>query len=145
MADETKRKATLKAPKRDENASLTMMMLREELDTIRLVPLYINDNNIPNYISTQIGNNVKKLFSSLGIKNATDPKSLRIIKAKQRANLGIFSQCNLSRNRKWLSSDILQTESGLFRTTVQLQSSGCHRTIWPMCRFGSSSHDCRRF
>jgi transposase len=87
MADETKRKATLKAPKRDENTPLTMMMLKEELDTIRLVPLYINDNNMLNYISTQIGNNVKKLFSSLGIKNATDPKNLRITKAIQRAGI----------------------------------------------------------
>lgn len=78
MEDSKSRKELLKKSERSENDSLTMKTLLEELDTVRLVPLYINSNESPVYISTQIASNVKKLFSSLGIKNAGEPEKLRI-------------------------------------------------------------------
>ncbi|UCE08223.1 MAG: IS1634 family transposase, partial [bacterium] len=66
MVDTENKKNVVKKSQRDDNDGLTMITLREELDTIRLVPLYINKSEKPNYISTQISNNIKKLFSALG-------------------------------------------------------------------------------
>lgn len=82
---ENKKKIDRKS-KRDGNDGLTMITLREELDTIRLVPLYINGKEAPNYISTSISNNVKKLFSALGIVRSSDPKYLRFKVKKQSEN-----------------------------------------------------------
>ena len=53
------------------------------MDTVRLVPLYIDGKESPVYISTQIGNNIKKLFSALGIRKALDPEKMRIVIDKQ--------------------------------------------------------------
>jgi transposase len=81
---ETKTKRELvKKSQPEEDDGLTMITLLEELDTIRLVPLYINDNEQPNYVATSIRNNVRKLFSALGIVNSSDPKYLRIQRAKR--------------------------------------------------------------
>lgn len=58
---------------------LTMNTLLEQLDTIRLIPItYSSVDNKDNtaYISTKTGNNVKKLFHHLGIKNAQNPQKL---------------------------------------------------------------------
>ena len=63
-----------------------MITVREELDTIRLVLLYINGNEKPYYISTRINNNINKLFSALGIVNSSDPKNLRFQTNKQNEN-----------------------------------------------------------
>ncbi len=60
----------------------------EELDTIRLIPLYINENQNPVLISTAIEKNVKKVFSSLGIRNSSEPKRLRIEQKRERKNAG---------------------------------------------------------
>lgn len=73
-----KMRDVLKKSRKDGNEPLTMMTLKEELETIRLIPLYQNDDPIPKYISTSIGNNVRKLFSSLGLVNATEPEKLKI-------------------------------------------------------------------
>jgi transposase len=78
LEDDKTRKANLKKYERTQDDSLTMKTLMEELDTIRLIPLFINDNVKPEYITTKIGNNVKKFFSSIGIKNSMYPKKLRI-------------------------------------------------------------------
>ncbi len=77
MLDTENKKRVDKKSQRDDNDGLTMTVLMEELDTVRLVPLYINGNEKPNYISTSISNNVKKLLSALGIVNSSDPKYLR--------------------------------------------------------------------
>ena len=82
---ENKKKIDRKS-NRNENDGLTMITLREELDTIRLIPLYINGKQTPKYISTSISNNVKKLFSALGIINSSDPKYLRFKIKKQDTN-----------------------------------------------------------
>jgi transposase len=76
------RKANLKKSKHSSDDPLTMKTLMEELDTIRLIPLYINGNERPKYISTQIGKNLRKLFSSLGIVNAMEPEKLRLAAKK---------------------------------------------------------------
>ena len=85
MENSQARKAQLKKSGRSENDSLTMKTMMEELDTIRLIPLFINGNEKPVYISTQIDNSVKKLFSSLGIRNANNPEKLRIETDKHKA------------------------------------------------------------
>ncbi|HCK98694.1 MAG TPA: hypothetical protein DHW42_01115 [Candidatus Marinimicrobia bacterium] len=59
----------------------------EELDTVRLVPPYVDKSKSPRYISTMIENNVKKLLSSLGIRNAIYPDNLRISKTKETKNV----------------------------------------------------------
>ncbi len=58
-----------------------MMILAEELDSVRLIPLElkVNDNKEEEkttYISTKIENNVKKVLSALGVKNAMNPERL---------------------------------------------------------------------
>jgi transposase len=78
LEDIQTRKMSLKKHEINGDDPLTMKTLMEELDTIRLIPLYINKNEKPRYISTQIGNNIKRLFSSIGIKNATEPTKLSI-------------------------------------------------------------------
>lgn len=82
MENAQARKANLKKSEHNEDDPLTMKTLMEELDTIRLIPLYINGSESPKYISTQIGRNLKKLFSSLGIINAMEPQKLRLAKKK---------------------------------------------------------------
>ncbi len=83
MQDAQARRVHLKTSQRSEDDSLTMTTLMEELDTVRLIPLYINGNEKPVYISTQIGNNLKKLFSSLGIRHAMNPEKLHIVSDKR--------------------------------------------------------------
>ncbi len=83
MIDSENKKRLLRKSQRTENDGHTMTTLMEELDTIRLVPLYINGNEKPRYISTSIGNNMKKFFTSLGIVNASDPQYLRFQSPKQ--------------------------------------------------------------
>ncbi len=78
MENAQARKVNLKKSEHNEDDPLTMKTLMEELDTIRLIPLYINGSESPKYISTQIGRNLKKLFSSLGIINAMEPQKLRL-------------------------------------------------------------------
>jgi transposase len=79
MEDTPHRRTVLKNSRCSDNDPLTMKTLMEELDTVRLVPLYLNEKKNPTYISTKIENNIKKLFYSLGIKNVMDPQRLRII------------------------------------------------------------------
>lgn len=80
--------------------SLTMMTLFEELDTVRLIPLehISKDNKVykTTYISTKIENSVKKVLSSLLIKNPMNPKKLSFGKIQTKSdenqlklNLGI--------------------------------------------------------
>ncbi len=86
MIDTENKKRVDRKSQRDDNDGLTMTTLMEELDTVRLVPLFINGNEKPNYISTSIGNNVKKLLSALGIVNSSDPKYLRFRASKSNGN-----------------------------------------------------------
>lgn len=86
MLDTENKKKTDRKSQRENNDGLTMITLMEELDTVRLVPLFINGNEKPNYISTSISNNVKKLFSALGIVNSSDPKYLRFRASKSDGN-----------------------------------------------------------
>lgn len=79
---ENKKKVDRKS-KRNDDDGLTMITLREELDAIRLVPLFLNGKDVPNYISTSISADVKKLFSTLGIVNSSDPKYLYFKAKKQ--------------------------------------------------------------
>ena len=77
-----KRKQNLTKSERNGGKSLTMITLMEELDTIRLVPLYINDNENSTYISTSGGSSVKKLLSSFWVINSLlsiREKSLKFI------------------------------------------------------------------
>lgn len=83
MIDSENKKRLLRQSQRTENDGHTMTTLREELDTIRLVPLYINGKDKPRYISTSFGNNIKKFFASLGIVNSSDPQYLRFQNPKQ--------------------------------------------------------------
>jgi len=71
--DRKKQKAMLIG---EENGLLNMRILKEELETVILVPLYFGKGKKPKYISTSIPNNIRKLLSSLGIKNALDPEKL---------------------------------------------------------------------
>ena len=86
MIDSENKKRLLRKSQRTENDGHTMTTLMEELDTIRLVPLYINGKEKPRYISTSIGNNMKKFFTSLGIVNSADPQYLRFQSPKQTRN-----------------------------------------------------------
>jgi transposase len=86
MIDTQNKEKVVKKSQRDDSDGLTMITLREELDTIRLVPLYINNREKPNYISTKISNNIKKLFSALGIINSSNPENLRFQAKKQGRN-----------------------------------------------------------
>ncbi|HED38383.1 MAG TPA: IS1634 family transposase, partial [Ignavibacteria bacterium] len=86
MENAQARKVNLKKSEHNEDDPLTMKTLMEELDTIRLIPLYINGSESPKYISTQIGRNLKKLFSSLGIINAMEPQKLRLATKEKTTN-----------------------------------------------------------
>ena len=71
---------------------LTMMTVFEELDTVRLIPLQIKseqDETVKiSYISTRIENDVKKLLSSLGVRNAANPERLSFQKRKRQTDNG---------------------------------------------------------
>ena len=86
MIETENKKALARKANPNEYDGLTMITLMEELDTIRLVPLYINGNENPNYITTNMSNNVKKLFSALGIVNSDAPQNLRFQTKKQKGN-----------------------------------------------------------
>ncbi|MDO9556014.1 MAG: IS1634 family transposase, partial [Coriobacteriia bacterium] len=87
IEDSEHRKKIIKKSRRDGNEALTITTLMEELDTVRLVPLYVDKSKSPRYISTMIENNVKKLLSSLGIRNANHPDDLRISKTREMKNV----------------------------------------------------------
>lgn len=78
--------------RRNGEEPLTMMTLFEELDSVRLIPLEFKvkeDNMIrTSYISTKIDNNVKKLLSVLGVKNAMNPERLSFKRSKNESNKG---------------------------------------------------------
>ena len=69
---------------------LTMMTLFEELDDVRLVPLEFKSENGKDvkisYISTKIDNNVKKVLSSLGVRNAMNPEKLSFKRMNSKSN-----------------------------------------------------------
>ena len=88
LGQKVERDRILKKSSLDDNEPLTIKTLMEELDTIRLIPLYINENQNPVLISTAIEKNVKKVFSSLGIRNSSEPKRLRIEQKRERKNAG---------------------------------------------------------
>jgi len=74
-------KKWIKKIRRTGEEPLTMMTLAEELDSVRLIPLALKTNDDKEeekttYISTKIENNVKKLLSALGVKNAMNPERL---------------------------------------------------------------------
>jgi len=83
LIDSEHKKQLVRKAKRTENEGHTMATLMEELDTIRLVPLYINGTDKPRYISTSFGSSMKKFLTSLGIVNASDPQYLRFQNPKQ--------------------------------------------------------------
>ncbi len=87
MVETKNKKTVVKKSQRNDSDGLTMITLSEELDTIRLVPLYVNDNEKPNYISTAIPNNIKRLFSALGIINSADPVNIRFTQKKQNQHI----------------------------------------------------------
>ena len=69
---------------------LTMMTLFEELDDVRLIPLEFKSENGKDekisYISTKIDNDVKKVLSSLGVRNAMNPEKLSFQKTKNKSD-----------------------------------------------------------
>jgi len=69
---------------------LTMMTLFEELDNVRLIPLEFKSENDKavktSYISTKIDNNVKKLLSSVGVRNAMNPENLSFKRSKDKSD-----------------------------------------------------------
>ena len=69
---------------------LTMMTLFEELDNVRLIPLEFKSENDKavktSYISTKIDNNVKKLLSSVGVRNAMNPEKLSFKRSKDKSD-----------------------------------------------------------
>jgi transposase len=78
--------------RRNGEGPLTMMTLFEELDSVRLIPLEFktSDEKVikTSYISTKIDNNVKKLLSALGVKNAMNPERLSFKRRNNKANKG---------------------------------------------------------
>ena len=71
---------------RDGEEALTMMRLYEELDGVRLIPLVLKrgeEKDQRRYICTKIDNNVKKVLSAVGVKNAMRPERLSFAKAKK--------------------------------------------------------------
>ncbi|MCW3987104.1 MAG: IS1634 family transposase [Candidatus Bathyarchaeota archaeon] len=70
----------VKRIRRTGEEPLTMMTLFEELDDVRLIPLEFKSENGKavkiSYISTKIDNDVKKVLSSLGVRNAMNPEKL---------------------------------------------------------------------
>lgn len=88
LGKKAERVKILKKSTLEDNDPLTIKILMEELDTIRLLPLYVNENQKPLLLSTAIKKNIKRLFSSMGIKNSSDPKKLRIEQKKGKKNDG---------------------------------------------------------
>ena len=88
LDEKVQRDKILKKSNLLDDDPLTIKTLMEELDTVRLVPLYINEKQSPLLITTAIGNNIKKVFSSLGIRNSGEPKRLRIEQRKDSNNAG---------------------------------------------------------
>ncbi len=86
LGEKVERDKILKKSNLEDNDPLTIKTLMEELDTVRLVPLYINENQNPLLISTAAGKNIKRVFSSLGIRNSSEPKKLRIEQKRNRMN-----------------------------------------------------------
>lgn len=80
---ENKKKIDRKST-RSEGDGLTITTLMEELDTVRLIPLYLNGKDDPHYITTSMSNDVKKLLSNLGLVNSADPKHLRFRAERQK-------------------------------------------------------------
>ncbi len=70
----------VKKIRRTGQEPLTMMTLFEELDDVRLIPLEFKFENRKaakiSYISTKIDNDVKKILSALGVRNAMNPEKL---------------------------------------------------------------------
>jgi len=84
-------KKWVKKIRRTGDEPLTMMILAEELDSVRLIPLELKTNDKEEeqkviYISTKIENNVKKLLSALGVKNAMNPERLSFRRNKDLAD-----------------------------------------------------------
>ena len=84
-------KKWVKKIRRTGDEPLTMMILAEELDSVRLIPLELKTNDKEEeqkviYISTKIENNVKKLLSALGVKNAMNPERLSFRRNKDSAD-----------------------------------------------------------
>ena len=80
----------VKKIRRTGDEPLTMMTLFEELDDVRLVPLEFKSENGKDvkrsYISTKIDNNVKKVLSSLGVRNAMNPEKLSFKRMNSKSN-----------------------------------------------------------
>jgi transposase len=71
---------------RDGEEPLTMMTLYEELDGVRLIPLVLKRGEKEDqrtYVCTKMNNNVKKVLSAVGVKNAMRPERLSFAKAKK--------------------------------------------------------------
>ncbi|MBA7571514.1 hypothetical protein ES708_13278 [subsurface metagenome] len=80
----------VKKIRRTGEEPLTMMTLFEELDDVRLIPLEFKSENgkatKTSYISTKIDNSVKKVLSSLGVRNAMNPEKLSFQKTKNKSD-----------------------------------------------------------
>jgi len=78
----------VKKIRRTGEEPLTMMTLFEELDYVRLIPVEFKSENGKatkiSYISTKIDNSVKKILSSLGVRNAMNPEKLSFKKIKSK-------------------------------------------------------------
>lgn len=72
----------------DGNDPLTLMTLMEELDTVRLIPLKYaskeKNGDKLTFITTSIENNVRKVLSALGVKNASSPQRLYFHQRKRK-------------------------------------------------------------
>ena len=63
-----------------------------ELEGVRLIPLKLTTEQkrgtqeSVSYISTKIENNVKRLLSAVGVRQANNPKKLSFVKPKERGD-----------------------------------------------------------
>ena len=80
----------VKKIRRTGEEPLTMMTLFEELDDVRLIPLEFKSEDgkalKTSYISTKIDNDVKKVLSSLGVRNAMNPEKLSFQSIKNKSD-----------------------------------------------------------
>jgi transposase len=80
----------VKKIRRTGEEPLTMMTLFEELDDVRLIPLEFKFENGKaakiSYISTKIDNDVKKILSGLGVRNAMNPEKLSFQRSKNKSD-----------------------------------------------------------
>ncbi len=80
----------VKRIRRTGEEPLTMMTLFEELDDVRLIPLEFKPGNGKavkiSYISTKIDNDVKKILSGLGVRNAMNPEKLSFKRIKNKSD-----------------------------------------------------------